>query len=72
MREFETYPKKWGNSLGVTIPQDILLQESITKKDRVQILILKSDPDRMKKIFGTLRFKKSTQKIMDEIDEGYD
>jgi len=28
--------------------------------------------DGVKKAFGTLKTKKSTQQIMDEIDEGYD
>lgn len=30
------------------------------------------DPSLIKKIFGTLKLKKSTQQVIEEIDEGYD
>ena len=33
---------------------------------------MESQKEKLEKIFGTLLFKKSTQKLMDEIDRGYD
>ena len=72
MEKFETVPKKWGNSIGVTIPSDIIKHEGIDTRNKVTVLIMRHDRKRLKEIFGTLKLKKSTQQIMDEIDEGYD
>ena len=72
MQVFETKPKQWGNSLGITIPKDIVEKEKITQDKKIRVLIIGSGMDEIRKTFGTLKFNKSTQKIMDEIDEGYD
>ncbi len=39
--EVITKPKKWGNSIGVIIPKDIIEREKITTKDEVIIHIEK-------------------------------
>ncbi|MFH1316690.1 MAG: AbrB/MazE/SpoVT family DNA-binding domain-containing protein [Candidatus Woesearchaeota archaeon] len=71
MDVFEAIPKHWGNSIGVTIPREIVKKNGIVPKKKVMLLVLRED-NTLEKMFGSLPRKKSTQKIMDEIDEGYD
>jgi len=72
MQVFEATPKQWGNSVGITIPRDVVEKESISTKKRTRFIAIGTEMDRLRKAFGTLKLKKPTQKVMDEIDEGYD
>ena len=72
MEQFEAIPKKWGNSLGITIPSDIAEQENIQPQKKITVLVIGNQQRHLKQIFGTLKLKKPTQQVMDEIDEGYD
>ena len=72
MQLFEAIPKQWGNSVGITIPREIIEKENISPKKRARFLVIGSGMDGLKKSFGSLKLKKSTQKVMGEIDEGYD
>ena len=72
MQVFEAKPKQWGNSLGITIPSEIVEEEGISTQKKIKILFIADKMGELKKEFGTLKLKKPTQKAMDEIDEGYD
>ncbi|MBS3117971.1 AbrB/MazE/SpoVT family DNA-binding domain-containing protein [Candidatus Woesearchaeota archaeon] len=72
MEVFEAIPKQWGNSLGVTIPSEIIKKEHISSKKKVRFLVVGAEMVNLKKAFGTMKLKKPTQKAMAEIDEGYD
>lgn len=72
MQVFETIPKQWGNSIGITIPKEIIEKENISVKRKSKFIAIGTEMDELRKAFGTLKLKKSTQKVMDEIDEGYD
>ena len=72
MEQFKAVPKKWGNSLGVTIPSEIIKSENLKMNKEAIFLVMKDNRSNIKKMFGTLKIKKPTQQIMDEIDEGYD
>jgi antitoxin component of MazEF toxin-antitoxin module len=66
-------PKKWGNSLGITIPKEIVEKERITVKDELVIDIRKAqDKNAVKNLFGTLRFRQSAQELKDEMRKGWD
>lgn len=71
MEVFETSAKQWGNSLGITIPREIVQKKHIKPKKKLRVMIIDEGMERIKKAFGTLRLKMPTQKAMDEIDEGY-
>lgn len=71
MQAFEAVPKQWGNSVGITIPKEIIEKENISPNKRMKFLVI-GDEKILKKAFGSLKLKKPTQKVMDEIDEGYD
>ena len=72
MEQFKAVPKKWGNSLGITIPSEVIKSENLKQNKEAIFLVLEDNREKIKKMFGTLKIKKPTQQIMDEIDEGYD
>lgn len=72
MEQFRAVPKKWGNSIGITIPAGVIEQEHIQPQKKITVLVVGDQQKQLKGIFGTLKLKKITQKTMDEIDEGYD
>lgn len=72
MEQFTAVPKKWGNSLGITIPIEVIKEEKIRQNERINVLVFKDTKKKFKEIFGTLKLKMPTQKAMEEIDEGYD
>ena len=72
MQVFEAIPKQWGNSIGITIPRDVIQKERICPKKKARFLVVGTEIGNLKKAFGSLKLMKPTQKVMDEIDEGYD
>jgi len=68
MLEFETITRKWGNSLGVTLPKETVEEGSIKEHDKIRILILKQN-NVLKRTFGMAKSKwnKSAQEIKNEI-----
>lgn len=72
MIELKTKIRRWGNSFGIVVPLKKVSQENIKEGDEVVILMNKKEGNVLRETFGTLKFKKSTDKIMKEIDEGLD
>ncbi|MBI2654030.1 AbrB/MazE/SpoVT family DNA-binding domain-containing protein [Candidatus Woesearchaeota archaeon] len=72
MEQFEAVLKKWGNSLGITIPSEVIKEEKIKPNEKINVLVFKDSKKEFNEIFGTLKLKMPTQKAMEEIDEGYD
>lgn len=56
--------KKWGNSIGVIIPKEEANKLNLKEDQEVTIEIKKENP--LKELFGTLKFKKSTEEILKE------
>lgn len=71
MHVFEAKPREWGNSLGITLPSEVVKGEGLSPDKKMTVIVLGKQSD-IKDIFGTLKLKKPTQKIMNEIDEEYD
>ena len=63
--------KKWGNSLGIILPNEIIKSKGIVENEIIEIEIKKKN-EPLKKLFGSLIRKISTQKIKDEIKEGWE
>ncbi len=72
MEQFRAVPKKWGNSIGITIPADIIEQAQINLQKKITVLVMGDQQKQLKTMFGTLKLKRKTQEVMDDIDEGYD
>lgn len=63
--------KKWGNSLGITLPIDILKNKGIVENEIIEIEIRKKN-EPLKKLFGTLSRKIPAQQFKDEIRAGWE
>lgn len=68
MIEIESQIRVWGRSLGIVIPKDAVIKERMKSGDVIKLLI-KKKVNPLKETFGTLKFKKSTDEILKEIDE---
>ncbi|MFO8016081.1 MAG: AbrB/MazE/SpoVT family DNA-binding domain-containing protein [Candidatus Woesearchaeota archaeon] len=68
MIEVESQLRKWGRSMGVVIPKDAVIHEDLKTGDRIELLILKKS-NALKETFNTLKFKRSTDEILKEVDE---
>jgi len=66
--QVEVITRKWGNSIGVTLPKEIVEKEKIKPNDKIAIDIRKQTALKVKDIFGKLRLKKPVKQIMMEID----
>ena len=43
MHVFRAKPKKWGNSLGITLPRDIVAHEDIKENKEIELIVVR-DP----------------------------
>ena len=69
MIELEVKARKWGNSIGISLPKDVIEKANIKPNKEVRLLIQDKKID-LSKVFGTLKINKPTQEILDEIREG--
>ena len=71
--EIVVKPRRWGNSMGITIPKNIIKEEKISLKDELIVDIKrKRDTKRIKSLFGKFKFRESTQEIKDRMKKGWD
>lgn len=70
MTEIEVQTRKWGNSLGVTIPKKIIEQEHLGENQTITIEIKKAA--NIKVLFNSMKFTKSAQQLKDEMREGWE
>ncbi len=68
MIEVETKVRRWGRSFGVVIPKEKIKEEGIKENETINLLIIKRT-NVLKETFGTFKFKKTTQEMLDEIDK---
>ncbi len=68
MIQVEAVVRKWGRSLGVVIPKETIMKEKIEENETITLLIGKKT-NVLKETFGTMKFSKSTDEMMREIDK---
>lgn len=69
MIELETKIRKWGNSMGVVIPLHKIAENQIKEGENVKIMITKKKGNILREMFGKMKFKKSTEQMMKEMDK---
>ncbi len=69
MAEVECIAKRWGSSLGIVIPKDVVDDEHISENEKITVVIKKRHL--AKEFFGILPWKRSAQQIKDEMREGW-
>ena len=72
MMEIKAKTKKWGNSIGILIPKEAIMKENIKPDQEVTVLISAKPITTGRDIFGKWKFKKSTEKLMREVDKEFD
>lgn len=69
--EINTFTRKWGNSIAIVIPAEIVERQRIRENEEVIIKVEKRRP-RVKDLFGIApEWKRSTQEIKDEMRKGW-
>ncbi|HLC32680.1 MAG TPA: AbrB/MazE/SpoVT family DNA-binding domain-containing protein [Candidatus Nanoarchaeia archaeon] len=69
--EIEATTRKWGSSLGIVIPNDIVEKENLKPNEKIKIVIKKQNF--FKDLWGIapVKDKRSTQEIVDELRKGW-
>jgi len=65
----EVVLKKWGNSMGVVLPKELVEKEQLKKNEKIFLEIVKEAD--LTKIFGSLKRKMSGQEFKDLVREGW-
>ena len=58
--------KKWGNSIGIIIPSETVEMLNIKPEETIEVEVSKKS-NVLKELFGAMKFKKVTEKILKEI-----
>ncbi|MEK6895288.1 MAG: AbrB/MazE/SpoVT family DNA-binding domain-containing protein [Nanoarchaeota archaeon] len=71
MTIIKTKIKRWGNSLGIIIPSEVILSNNVKENDSVEFIMLKNSKKAFEETFGLLKekLKKPSQKMKDELRE---
>jgi len=71
MEKIKTFARKWGDSIAVIIPSEVVRERKIKPSDEINIIIEKGAD--MGDLFGKFKrkSKKSTQEIKDELRDGW-
>lgn len=71
--KIETKTKKWGSSLGIIIPKEVVEKENLKQNQNIRILAVETPTKtKVKDIFGKLKFKRPAQEILDEVDRDFE
>lgn len=65
----EVVLKRWGNSMGVVLPKEMVEKEELKENQRVLIEVIKEAD--LTDIFGTLKRKMSGQEFKDMVRKGW-
>ena len=60
--------RRWGNSLGIVIPKDVVVREGLKEGDELEVKIRRIPS--LESLFGKYRFK-NLQEIKDELRKGW-
>ena len=62
--------RKWGNSIGVTLPAGMVEKEGIRPNDKLVVAVRKTVP--IKALFGIAKFSKRGQELKDDLRAGWE
>jgi antitoxin component of MazEF toxin-antitoxin module len=66
-----TKAKKWGNSIGLVIPSDLVKKERIRPGDTVEIVVRRRLP-RLEELGGTVKLRHNLEELLRGMEEGWD
>ena len=62
--------KKWGNSLGLIVPADVVRSQGIRDGDVLEVEIRRKSPS-PEELGGTVEFKTDLAALLREVEEGW-
>jgi antitoxin component of MazEF toxin-antitoxin module len=65
----EVEVRKWGNSMGVILPKELIAAEELQQHDRILIDVVKRAD--LTDVFGSFRTKKSGQQFKNMVRKGW-
>ena len=65
---FEAKLKRWGRSFGIVVPMDEVKSAQLHEDEKVEVIMNKKR-NPLKKHFGTFKFTRTTDEILDEGDK---
>ncbi len=65
----EAVVRKWGNSVGVILPKELVERESLKENEKVLLEVVKEA--NLEGIFGSLKRKMSGQEFKNMVREGW-
>lgn len=71
MTEAECVTKKWGSSIGIVIPKEVVQKEKIKPNEKICIVIKKVPKAKDIWNLGPLRRTEPTQEIVNELKKGW-
>ncbi len=69
--DIECVTKKWGSSIGIVIPNDVVKKEHLKPNEKIRIVIKKIPLAKELWGIGIVKDKRSTQEIKDELRKGW-
>ena len=66
-----TKAKKWGNSIGLVIPSDLVKKEGIHPGGTVEVVVRRRLP-RLEELGGTVKLRHNLEDLLREMEEGWD
>jgi len=70
MLKAKTRLRVWGNSIGLTLPKREIKQKNMAANDVVMVTVEKVKSP-LREAFGKLKFSKSTDDLLKEVDEAF-
>ncbi len=68
MEAFLARPRHWGSSMGITFPKDVVQRGQIDGSKDILILLPPTRGPTFDEVFGSLKAKRSTKEMLEEID----
>jgi antitoxin component of MazEF toxin-antitoxin module len=65
--DIEVKTKKWGNSIGIIIPNEIVTRSNIRPEENIIIEIRDKRATVLKEMFGTMKSQKGAGQIIEEV-----
>lgn len=69
--EIEATTRKWGSSIGIIIPNDVVEKEHLKPNEKIKLVIKKEILAKDIWNIGPIKLKRTTQEVKDEMRKGW-
>jgi len=74
MEQINAKVKRWGNSLGIILPREVVTKEKLDEGTEIEILVVPKHATKVKDVFGILKGKlhRPTKEVLAEVDRDFE